>query len=185
MAEHITPELLRQVLRYEPETGKLFWLPRPREMFKSGRDHNAWNTLYAGDEALKARSETGYFHGVIFHKKRLAHRIVWMINNGNIPEGMQIDHVDGDKKNNVLSNLRLATKSQNMANSGPRSDNTSGVRGVCWRKDIQKWKVEVRMEGVRKNVGVFKDLEMAKAAQIAAAEAMHGEFAYHNRKNVK
>jgi hypothetical protein len=174
----ITPELLRQLLRYEPETGKLFWLPRPLEMFKCERGWKIWNTRFSNSEAFTAAAAGRHKHGAIFKKLYYAHRIAWVIAFGDMPDGMCVDHINGDGFDNRLCNLRLATHSQNLMNVRGFSHNTSGHKGVCWDKSKQRWQVTVG----NKFIGRFRNLEEAAAAYLAAAEQYFGEFAYHNRK---
>jgi hypothetical protein len=182
MSDHanITPELLRQLLRYEPDTGKLFWLHRPKEIFTSDGHCKSWNNKYCGSEA-----GTGFGHKYlrvcINHVKYFAHRIAWMMENGEIPEKMMIDHINGISTDNRIVNLRLATKSQNMHNTGVGITNTSGSKGVHWYERKKKWHVQIRVRGLRKHIGYFSDMGEAEAAYLAAAEEYQGQFAYHKR----
>jgi hypothetical protein len=94
-----SPDLLRKLLRYEPETGKLFWRERDREFFKSDRDYKVWNIRFAGKEAFTA-SDCGYKTGKVFGKTYRAHRIIWALQTGAWPRD-EIDHIDQDKSNNA------------------------------------------------------------------------------------
>jgi hypothetical protein len=182
MSDHanITPELLRQLLRYEPDTGKLFWLPRPVEMFSSNGSCKSWNKKYSGLEAGNGSGHK-YLRVCISNVKYFAHRIAWMMENGEIPEKMMIDHINGIPTDNRMVNLRLATKSQNMHNMGVGATNTSGSKGVHWYERKKKWHVQIRVCGSRKHIGYFSDIKDAESAYIAAAEEHQGNFAYHKR----
>jgi hypothetical protein len=105
-----------------------------------------------------------------------AHRIVWMMHNGVIPDEMQVDHIDGDKANNKIENLRLATSSQNRFNVTKRADNTTGFKGVCHDKRRNKWSAEIRAKGKRYKLGRFASPELAHAAYCEAAKRLHGDF---------
>ncbi len=171
-----SPEELRQLLRYEPETGKLFWLPRPREMFTSDRSFNTWNVRFAGAEAFATVHRQGYRCGVIAGEKCLAHRAVWAVHSGRWPEN-QIDHINGDKTDNRIANLREATHAENLQNSRRPSRNTSGFKGVCFDRSRGKWMARIHADGRDRMLGRFDTPEEAHAAYRAAAEKHHGEFA--------
>lgn len=96
------------------------------------------------------------------------------------PAGIEVDHLNLDRLDNRRSNLRLATRSQNMANGGQRSDNSSGYRGVSWSSRDRIWQVHVRIDGKSRYVGRFDDLEAAARAYDAAAAAAFGQFARLN-----
>ncbi len=90
------------------------------------------------------------------------------------------DHINGDTLDNRRENLRLATASQNAMNRRPRSDNKSGVRGVCWDKRYQKWEAYVKVDGKQKKIGRFVSIEQAAEAVAQARAEMHGRFARHD-----
>lgn len=132
-------------------------------------------SVMAGDIAGRYKSR----YWIVRHggKEFPAHRIVWEMFNGAIPEGMEIDHIDRDSRNNRIENLRLATRTQNMQNTAAHKNNTSGVKNVSWSKQDGKWRVQIRHNGKYKWIGYFSDLtDAAKAAEKARAE-FHGEFA--------
>lgn len=184
----VTPEQLRQLLRYEPETGRLFWRNAPLSMFEARgshapRIHAAWNAKYAGKEALAYREKSRpYAYGDVLGKKVYAHRAIIAMRDGVWPKA--VDHVDGDKTNNRLSNLRAVTTQQNCMNSGFRSDNTSGATGVWLDKRDNRWCAEIFHAGRKKFIGRFHVLEDAKAAREAYQAALgfhpnHGKQATH------
>lgn len=90
---------------------------------------------------------------------------------------MGIDHIDGNKTNNAIHNLRLATASQNLMNTGLRSDNRSGVKGVSFVQRLQKYTASIRKNGKIVFLGNFARMEDAVAARKAAETRYHGEFA--------
>lgn len=169
-----SPEELRRLLRYEPDTGSLFWLPRPREVFVSKRGWSVWNTRFANKEALTAISE-GYRVGNINYKLCMAHRVVWAIVHGQWPDE-DVDHINGDRADNRISNLRAANRTQNNMNSGRRSDNTSGYRGVYFSKQQGQWHARVHFNRKAVHVGFFDTAEAAHIAYCEAAKKYHGEF---------
>lgn len=83
-----------------------------------------------GDVAGSLVSSSGYSQVRIEKKLNLCHRVIWELHNGQIADGMLIDHLDGDKFNNNINNLRLTTRQGNARNCAKRKDNTSGITGV-------------------------------------------------------
>jgi HNH endonuclease len=94
------------------------------------------------------------------------------------PEGIEVDHIDGDGLNNQRSNLRLATRKLNAANQRMPRNNTSGYKGVSWLKT--KWSAHIRIDGRLIHLGMFEDAAEAGRAYDAAAIEAWGEFAKVN-----
>jgi hypothetical protein len=80
---------------------------------------------------------------------------------GYIPDGFNLDHINGNKTDNRLCNLRLATNSQNQQNRPAPQNNTSGYRGVTWHKSANKWMARICHNGIRKTLGFFETAEEA------------------------
>lgn len=167
------PSTLRQLLRYEPDKGKLFWRRRPIGMFPDRRAWKIWNTRYAHKEAFTSFSN-GYRDGRIFDRAYRAHRVVWAIVYGETPS-MEIDHIDGDRANNRIENLRLVTGAENQRNKGLNKNNTSGVLGVCWDKGRGKWMARISHKGKAVSLGRFDNKNDAIAARNLALVA----YGYH------
>lgn len=110
-------------------------------------------------------------------KKYGAHQIVYAMHNGFIPES--IDHINGNKADNRIENLRPATKSENGYNRPVMSHNTSGAKNVAFRKDTGKWRVDMRINGKPKCFGSFDNFEFAELVAMEARNKYHGEFANH------
>lgn len=176
-------EVLCQILRYETDTGKLFWKERGLEWFnaeKQTREHNAaiWNGKNAGKEAFITALPLGHRYAGIFGVKYLAHRVAWKMAYGTDPIG--IDHIDGDPTNNRLSNLREAPQSVNGKNARVRKNNTSGVMGVCWAQRLSKWVAQINVDYRKIHLGVFEEFDDAVAAR-KAAEIAHDFHPNHGR----
>jgi hypothetical protein len=101
-----------------------------------------------------------------------AHRLAWFIVNERWP-ARGIDHVDGNKLNNAIRNLREANQSENAQNTRRPKNNTSGVTGVSWHGQIGKWFAYVRANGRRHSAGCFESFEEAIAARHALKAKLH------------
>lgn len=178
MAELPDQETLQALLRYEPDTGKLFWKERPLEMFKSERSWKMWNTRFAGMEAFASIGRQGYFQGGLYNKTRYAHRVIWKLRHGVEPD--QIDHLDGDRTNNRLHNLREVSAAENRKNQRRPERNVSGVIGVGWSDQRKKWRAQIQVDGKCKHLGLFEDLEAAAIAR-KEAEIQYGFHPNHGR----
>ena len=174
-----SPEVLRQLLRYEPETGKLFWLPRAVEMFPDARTCNSWNSRHAGKEAFVTLHTAGYLQGIVMRKHYYAHRVAWAIHTGAWPRKL-IDHADGDPKNNRIENLRQADDFQNSRNVRSAKGSSSRYLGVYWGRHNRKWIAAITVNGRKRHIGCFGDEEEAAAAYDAAALTHFGGFARLN-----
>lgn len=180
MADKIlpTPEQLRELLRYDPETGKLYWKERPEGMFSTHRSFRTWNTRFGGEEAFTATSTQGYKVGSVFDSLLRAHRVAWAIFYGEWPSD-QVDHLNSNRSDNRIINLRGADSYQNRRNSGKRWNNTSGYKGVMWNKQKRKWQAEIKAGSIRKHLGFFENPKDGYAAYCRAADKIHGEFAQY------
>jgi HNH endonuclease/AP2 domain len=164
----ITSEILRKNLSYDSCTGVFIWLDRP--WLKSNL-----NAKYRGKIAGFV-NKVGYRYIHIGGALHLAHRLAWIYVYGGQPPRF-IDHMNGQKDDNRIKNLRLATKSQNGMNRGAQRNNTSGFKGVYWHKQVGKWNAYIKLRGRRHSLGLFEDISAAAAAYRAAAHRLHGEFA--------
>lgn len=180
-----SPEVLRQLLRYEPETGKLFWQKRAPRHFVGTERRSAewccanWNARYADHEAFTHVGTHGYRVGQINSRVYLAHRVIMAIVRGTW-DFSYIDHSNGDRLDNRLVNLRLATNGQNIANSRSRGGASSRYLGVARHTQNGNWMASITKDGVQTYLGVFGTEEEAAIAYDRAANVMHGEFARLN-----
>lgn len=88
-----------------------------------------------------------------------------------------VDHIDRNPLNNKRNNLRIATKSTNAMNSKLRSDNSSGIKGISWRKEKNSWETYININKKRIRLGYFKDIKEAALKRIEAEKIYFGEFA--------
>lgn len=170
----LTKDEVMQRLDYDPETGDFRWRATGNNRTKVGdlaghvSDHGYRRiTLSAGGRM----------------KRVMAHRIAWLVVHGEWPTGF-VDHNDGNKLNNRISNLRLATKAQNAMNTGTRRDNALGARGVTYRKaqTQRPYIAKISVDGKQKLIGSYATLAEAQAAYDAAALAVQGEWASTKRR---
>ena len=178
------PEEIRKLLRYEPDTGKLYWRERSAEFFKDGkysaeRECRRWNARYAGEEAFTTGHGEGYRQGSIFSVMYLAHRVIWAIAHNEWPAD-QIDHINGVKNDNRIENLRAVTNGENSRNLPRRADNSSGVTGVTWHKKALKWTAQIAVNGRLLHLGRYAEKDDAVAAR-KAAEAKYNFHVNHGR----
>ena len=179
----LSPTTLRKLLRYEPETGKLYWRERTSDMFVDGRRSaewacKAWNGKHAGKEAFTALGG-GYLYGGVLGKFYIAHRVIWAIWNGDWPSE-QIDHINGDRCDNRIKNLRAVSHAENGKNQKLSVTSTSGVCGIHWYKRSSKWSAEITVNGSKKHLGYFIEKSDAIAAR-KDAEIKYGFHPNHGR----
>jgi hypothetical protein len=166
-----TADDVRNRLDCDPETGIFTWRACAAMRIE-------WNTRYAGAVAGSDNSQ-GYRDISIDGKRHLAHRLAWLIMTGEWPVD-DIDHINGDRADNRIANLRAVDRTENMRNAAMRSDNTSGHMGVCWDKRCEKWRAQIKANGRRIHLGLFTALADAIAAR-AAAEIAYGFHQNHGR----
>lgn len=153
-------EYLRKRLRYDPETGRLFWKD-------SGQVTRGKNTGRSGKEAFTTVMGAGYRQGTVDGVRYYAHRVAYAIYYGAWPTN-QIDHVNGVRGDNRIINLRVATNQENSRNRLMYENNTSGTTGVCWHKAAAKWMAYIVVDGKQKYLGVFSSFEKAIEARTEA-----------------
>jgi hypothetical protein len=123
----------------------------------------------------KWRLSAGYARAEINGMSVLMHRLVM-----GAKRGQEVDHRNGDKLDNRRSNLRFSTHSQNMANVGQRSDNTSGFKGVYWNRQTGKFRARIKPRGKHIYLGAFDDAQEAARVYDRAARKYFGSFARTN-----
>lgn len=178
----LSPDILRKLLRYEPDTGRLFWLKRDVSMFTDG-GHSAsqecgrWNTRYAGKEAMTADTGQGYRGGPVMRISCKAHRVIWAIVHGEWPD--EIDHINGNRADNRIVNLRSVTRSENMLNKAAYRSKSTGVPGVSQSRS-NTWRANIKHNGVIHWLGTFPTFDEAVAVR-KAAERQYGFHPNHGR----
>lgn len=156
MIEAPSYDLMISKLRFDPETGEI-------------------RHMASGSVAGTISASKGYRNIGMNYRIYRAHRLMWFFVYGEWPGG--IDHINGDKLDNRISNLRKASHRQNQCNRSRQSNNTSGFKGVSFHKGNNKWVARIGENGKRILLGYFDDRAEASAAYAAAAPRYHGEFA--------
>jgi hypothetical protein len=161
----LTQKEALELLEYRD--GNIFW--------KKGRGGRSKNDPIGSFHNGYKRFETRH------HKKRknyLVHRVIYVMHHGFVPEF--IDHIDGDRANNKIENLRQATKSQNAYNKKLRSDSVSGYKGVHFDKIKKIWYAKLFKDGKSVFFSINDDAIKSAIAYDWAARHYFGEFALTN-----
>jgi hypothetical protein len=146
-------EKLRQAFTYFPKTGVLI------------RNSNG--------KSMSGLDAYGYIQLGYLKKMYKAHRIIWAIVHGEFPKG-HIDHINGERADNRIDNLRVVTHQQNVHNQQKKNKrNKSGYVGVCWNKRSAKWQATIHANGASIYLGVFHSAEKAHEAYLSAKLIYH------------
>lgn len=159
LKKRISEEELKKSLHYDRETGRFT------------RKIRTSNRIKAGDVA-GTLTPHGYIqihvNSIIF----MAHRLAWLYVYGYLPES-DLDHINRDKSDNRIENLREVSRQCNTRNTGNLITNTSGVKGVCWFKPFKKWIGQIVVDGKNKNLGYYNDFNDAVCARLTAEQCLN------------
>ena len=154
----LTQKEVKEILNYDPLTGIFTRKVSPSRKIRAGSVAGHLNKL-------------GYTEIMISGKIYKAHRLAWLYVYGYFPEH-QIDHKDRNKSNNRINNLRHATHSCNMRNTGLQQNNTSGIKGVSWYKRSDKWRARIKVNNKHRHLGYFTDFSEAVCTRLAAEQCL-------------
>jgi hypothetical protein len=161
----VSAEEVQRLFHYDEATGALSWKVCLSTRAKAGR-------------ICSYSDKRGYIYVKIHKRHYMVHRVIWAVYHGAWPTN-DIDHINGNPSDNRISNLRPATRSQNLCNKKLSSRNTSGIKGVNWHKKARKWRGRVILNKRYYNAGYFDDPAEAGRAVQSLREKIHGEFANH------
>lgn len=172
--ESIDATKLRELFDYDPETGLFKWLRRDLHWFANSRSQGTWNTRYAGTPAFTHVTRKGYLEGILLRTHIFAHAAAWAWVHGEWhPEDM--DHINGDRTDNRIVNLRAVSRRDNMRNKALHAQNVSGKPGVrlsksgTWFASIGTGKTG---SARTRRLGHYATLEAAISAREAAEQAL-------------
>lgn len=152
-------EAAKTLLAYDPETGVFTWLSGCRKGRPAG---TVW--------------DNGYIRIRVNGRYQYAHRLAWFFVHGYAPK--RIDHINNDRKDNRIVNLRECTNQENLFNSTKwRSPTTSKFKGVYWHSQREKWAAHIHHNGKKKSLGLHTSEESAARAYDRAARARDSVFA--------
>ncbi len=162
----LSVEFIRAILDYDPIKGVLRWKKRPDISTRADRK----NGHVAG-----FKNKDGHLVIQIQKRRYPAHRLIWVLVYGHWPNN-DIDHIDGNRSNNKLANLRAATRRENLRNMGKKPFNKSGYKWVSWHKPTNKWVAQVRNNKTNVYLGVFNSPQKAHKRACGYARQIHGIF---------
>jgi len=161
-------EVLSKAFAYDPESGNLYWKIRQGQMSPGKK---------AGFPAAEPGIDgTKYQYVRLNGRNYSVHRVAWLLMTGAFPEkGMEVDHINRKRDDNIWSNLRVVTKSQNMRNRSTNKNNSVGIRGVSM--DRGKYRVRLQVDGKSKSIGHFATIREAESARKMAEQTHFKEYA--------
>lgn len=174
---YLDQAIIREMFNYGPESGVLSWRRRPASHFSSEAAAATFNTRFFG-QPVGSSQRSGYLMVSIKGKHYAVHRLIWIFVNGGI-QG-EIDHINGDRSDNRIANLRDVDRQANTRNSKLSVRNKSGRVGVRWSRSSKKWIAEIR-DNKNIRLGNFDFFEEASEAR-SAAEVKYGYHPNHGRR---
>lgn len=172
MTSVLTYERANECFSYDPATGVLTWKIDTGYKPLKGKPVGSFSHDRSGKKRLFIR---------IGRKNYSGPRVIWLLIHRRWPLG-DVDHIDGDPRNNRISNLRECSRTQNMANKRMHKNNACGVKGVYWDTQAQRWKATVIKDRRKHHAGSFLDKHDAGRAYLKKAEELFGEFATDRRQ---
>lgn len=157
-------EELNELFDYHPVTGILYW-----------KNHIRMKGKEAGGV-----DNSGYIRVRIKNKKYLIHRIIWTIVHGDI-DGGEIDHINGNKSDNRIDNLRLCSRSENCMNRGLFKTNKLGVKGVIYHQTMKKYKASISKDNKKVTIGFYDNKDDAYTAYKNMTLLLHNNFAFDHK----
>lgn len=180
----VSPEILHRLLLPDYEAGLLTWKSRTADMFAGSHkvaegNCKSWNARRADKPAFHRVHTNGYLCGIIYGRRYYAHRVIWAMHTGVWPN--EIDHLNHDRANNRIKNLREVSHKENSRNQSISISNKSGVTGIHWHVECCKWLANITVNYKTIHLGLFVEKDDAIAAR-KAAEIEYGFHPQHGEK---
>ena len=188
----ISMEDLQELLDYDPMTGIFTWKRRGIKWFATESRCKSWNSQYSEERAGSVFDAKGgnriipkYYRRIsLLKKNHTEHRLAFVyMGQGNLLDGLQVDHINHDGTDNRFANLRAVTSAVNQMNRSIASNNTSGQHGVSWHIRKKKWIAQIQVNKEMKFLGYFSKFEDAVEVRVAA-EKEYGFHANHGNLGV-
>lgn len=159
-------QLTQEVVKthFEYKDGFLYWIKCNSNRVAPGKRVDSFDSK-------------GYIQVMLFGKRQRAHRLIYLYHHGVLPEFL--DHIDGNRGNNKIDNLRPCTLNQNQHNRKSRTSNITGVKNVSWDKKMKSWSVSLNVNGCKVFQDYFKDFELAEFVAMELRNKYHGAYARH------
>lgn len=162
---------------FEYKDGNLYWKPRSRDQFKTAQGYGAFKSQCEGKIA-RVGKRSGYWIVKISGEHFSVHRIIYILNYGHISTSVEIDHIDNNITNNLISNLRATSRDENTCNTVLSVRNKSGVKGVSFDRFRNKWLAQI----LKNNIHIRKRFNSIDDAEIfirSVREDLHKDFHNH------
>lgn len=172
----LTKEFLNEIFEYKD--GVLFHKNRDKTKFSRINSFVYFNKYVAHNKVKTHVRKDGYIGMVVCRRQMLFHRVVFIMFNGEITSGIEIDHIDRNKNNNKIENLRQAKKCENQRNRKTNSNSISGIKGVYLRPETGKYRAKIKKDGQLFSKQ-FDNIEDANRWVMSMRTKLHGEFANH------
>lgn len=183
--DFLSPADLSDLVLYLPENGELLWRHRETSQFSATQkrtavhQRNLWNSRHANKAAFTDTTKKGYRRGSILGRKVMAHRVAWAIYWKEWPTN-EIDHINGNRSDNRICNLRAATRFGNCRNRISCGNASSRYLGVSWNTKMQRWRAQISVNGKNLHLGYFQNECEAALAYDTAAIRHFKEYANPN-----
>lgn len=181
---YLPDSLYKEFVSHDPEYGVLYWKTRDPNHFRTEGAYKSFNKRCVGKEAGHFNKSDGYKYLRITYKGELyiapVHRLMWFLEKGEWPSGV-IDHINGDRTDNRICNLRDVEQKINSRNCKLSSSNKSGFAGVWYDAALNKWQAYVKVDYKKRCLGYFETIEQAVEAR-AKVNLQHGFHENHGMR---
>lgn len=165
---------------YNPVTGLFMWKSRDITGFHNEQSFKAWHTKFAHKPAFTNINPKGYNQAKIWGNRYLAHRVAWVMHYGKQPK-FWLDHINGNRSDNRIENLREVNATENGLNRPENKNNRTGLKGVTLDSVTNRYSARIRLGDNKYYLGMFATAELAHAAYVEKMNEIHGDFGRASR----